>query len=197
MLMLPHTWSSEVAMTASPRSSRSPSLGFTLLELMISVAIIAILAVVAVPQFTHYMRNARNAEATLMLDVVAKGAQAYYAAPRTGANGARLPCQFPVSAGLTPAVGTCCDPSVDTDQDSRCDEDPKAFDTPTWEALQFGLSGQHLFVYAFRASGSLRDQDCDGLMSTFVLVLNGDPGATNSGCDSVVSAGLYHDYETE
>lgn len=174
---------------------------------MVSLAIIAILATVAVPQFTHHMRMARTAEATLMLDVMKKGATIYYSSPRTLTDGTRVACQFPAAVGMTPAAASCCDPSVDKDADGRCDEDPHAFDQPTWEALNFGLASQHVFQYAFVGTGSLSaanatlsaygDQDCDGLMSTFHLVIEGDPGATLSGCDSTTSAGFFHDFETE
>ncbi len=181
--------------------------GFTLLELMVSVAIIAILATVAVPQFTHHMRMARTAEATLMLDVMKKGATIYYSSPRTLTDGTRVPCQFPPGVGITPIAASCCDSTVDKDADGRCDEDPHAFDVPVWEALGFGLAAQHYYQYAFQGSGTLSaanatmsaygDQDCDGVMATFHLVLEGDPAATMSGCDSTTSAGFFHDFETE
>ena len=174
---------------------------------MVCVAIIGILATVAIPQFTHHMRMARTTEATLMLDVMKKGATTYYASPRTLKDGTRVPCQFPAPVGMTPVAASCCDPAVDKDADGRCDEDPHAFDKPTWEALNFGLASQHVFQYAFQGSGSLSsasatlsaygDQDCDGIMSTFHLVLDGDPAATLSGCDSTTSAGFFHDNETE
>ena len=190
-----------------PRQRRPRTQGFTLLELMICVAIIAILATVAVPQLSHHMRMARTTEATLMLEVIAKGATAYYGTPRTQADGTRIACQFPQPVGVTPAGPSCCDPTLDKDSDGRCDEDPKAFDKPTWESLQFGLSAQHLYQYEFTSSGTLSaatatmsaygDLDCDQMHSTFHLVLDGDPAATLSGCDSVVSAGFFHDFETE
>ena len=181
--------------------------GFTLLEIMVSLAIIAILAVVAVPQFTHHMRMARTTEATMMLDVIKKGATAYYASPRTTADGSRLACQFPASIGVTPIAKSCCDAAVDKDLDGRCDVDPRAFDKPVWESMHFGLSSQHMFQYSFESSGTLSaanavmsafgDQDCDGVISTFHLVIDGDPAATMSGCDATVAVGYFYELETE
>ena len=43
---------------------RGRSKGFTLIELMITVAIVAILAAVSYPQYTEYVRRSRLAEAT-------------------------------------------------------------------------------------------------------------------------------------
>ena len=96
---------------------------------------------------------------------------------------------------------------VVTNADGRCDENPQAFNSPTWEALGFGLASQHFFQYTFQGTGALNsanatmsaygDQDCDGVMATFHLVLDGDPAATMSGCDSTTSAGFFHDFETE
>ena len=191
----------------TPARAAARSRGFTLLELMVSVAIIAILATVAIPQFTHHMRMARTVEATMMLDVIKKGASAYYASPRSAADGSRLPCQFPKSVGITPAAVSCCEADQDKDQDGRCDANPRAYDSPTWNAVNFGLASQHMFLYSFTSSGVLADatatisafgdQDCDGIISTFHLVLDGDPAATRSGCDSTTNAGLFYDFETE
>ena len=54
-----------------PATPRSFSVrGFTLIELMITVAVIAILATIAYPSFTQYMRQARRAEAKSLLQEI-------------------------------------------------------------------------------------------------------------------------------
>ncbi|MCA9529365.1 MAG: type II secretion system protein [Myxococcales bacterium] len=53
---------------------------FTLIELMIVVAIIGLLAAIAIPAFVNYIRKARTAEATTNLGSMFAGAAAYYSA---------------------------------------------------------------------------------------------------------------------
>ena len=47
--------------------NRQRAAGFTLIELMIAVAVIAILAAVAIPQYSDYVRKSRRSDAWTML----------------------------------------------------------------------------------------------------------------------------------
>lgn len=61
--------------------------GFTLIELMIVVAIIGILAAVAIPAFMKYIKRSKTTEATMNLDAIAKGEAAYYSAEHVDTTG--------------------------------------------------------------------------------------------------------------
>jgi type IV pilus assembly protein PilA len=58
--------------------------GFTLIELMIVVAILGILAALAIPAFVGYVRRSKTAEATGNLNELFKTGASYYNQERTG-----------------------------------------------------------------------------------------------------------------
>lgn len=58
--------------------------GFTLIELMIVVAIVGILAAIAIPNFLNYQAKAQQAEVRSGLSAIYTGMMVYYGAVDTG-----------------------------------------------------------------------------------------------------------------
>jgi type IV pilus assembly protein PilE len=53
-------------------------IGFTLIELMITVAVISILAAIAYPSYQEQMRKTRRSDATIALQQIAQAQERYY-----------------------------------------------------------------------------------------------------------------------
>lgn len=78
--------------------------GFTLIELMIVVAVVAVLAAIAIPSYTDYITRARFAEATSALaNLRVKMEQYYQDNRRYSTDAAGATCGIP--GGNTPTVG--------------------------------------------------------------------------------------------
>ncbi len=149
----------------SPLVRRSPrgrlQRGFTLIELMIVVAILGILAAVAIPAMMKYLRRARTTEAIDKLAYLYRFSATYFTSERTAGaayNAASLPRQFPQSAGLTPST---VPPGV------RYIDPPGTWDAPTWQALAFHISDPHAFSYQYESAGT-------GVSAGFTARANGD-----------------------
>jgi prepilin-type N-terminal cleavage/methylation domain-containing protein len=162
-------------------NTKSTTAAFTLIELMIVVAIIGILAAIALPSFSLYIRTVRSAEATTNLSTMFKGASSYYArevaAKGLGAS-ASGSCSVPSTAGTLPAAP----------DDQKHQVDFSA--VPTYEALGFSSPDPVYFGYGVTSAGAtcgntgntdiytfyaIGDLDGDGNTGLIELAASSDP----------------------
>ena len=143
--------------------------GFTLIELMIVVAIIGILSAVAIPAFIKYIRKSKTVEATEALDKVKIGAREYFVVDHWSSGGTLIVKQFPTAVTAVPG-SPCC---------TKCTNVSANWDDNGWDTLKFGLTEPHYYSYAFKGNGTTNaarytatakgDLDCDNTQSTFEI----------------------------
>jgi type IV pilus assembly protein PilA len=162
---------------AAMQSMNKAQRGFTLIELMIVVAIIGILATVAIPAFMDYMRRSKKSEAVLQLDKIGKNAKRTYGetASYPAGTAKRLPAK--------PGGGGCCGGTGA--RPNTCAKVPTAWVADgVWSALEFEIDEDTLFYYDYTGTAqsftatATGDLDCDGtevVYSAIGAAVNGNP----------------------
>ena len=148
--------------------SKSPSRGFTLIEVMIVVAIIGLLAAIAIPLFVRHMKVAKQNDAVLALNRLSKNAKVYYTSHVAFPQG---------TAGVLPG------PDGDACKTGRLAVTNAWVSDPVWTELDFDIVDPSLFSYHYTSSTAntaeaiaVADLDCDKTLSTYKLELSGATG---------------------
>ncbi len=157
--------------------------GFTLIELMIVVAIIGILAAVAIPAFMEYMKKSKSSEASLNLNKIGKNLKTEFQSTSS----------FIIGSGpLSPdSTGTCCNKG--TNPKDKCPVNSTAWDNAVWTDLEFRVGEPSQYNYSYTGASTaatayaIGDLDCDTNQSTWTLLATPQvSGTTYSGANATL-----------
>ena len=134
---------------------KSASQGFTLLELMIVVAMMGILAAIAIPAYIRYMQESKTAEARSNVQKIFWGAVSYYNAEHVergfGAHtilSRRLPCDVvPTGSVWCPVGGP--PRGKKTSQPKDCWTNNISDQGIIWKSLDFSIADHNYYAYRF------------------------------------------------
>lgn len=171
--------------------------GFTVVELLVIVAIIAILAAIGIPALLKFVRKSKSAEASVNIKQINDGAVTWFTAEHTDSNGSPLNNHFPTSASPNGIVST--DTTVPnkipcSDGVPLYARSSARWQSQPWKSLKFAINRSHYFRYRYATNGDGRtgpnpgpqnqasftsianaDLDCDKVLSTFLSVSTFNP----------------------
>jgi len=179
-----------------PTLKKKSQEGFTLVELMIVVAIIGILAVLAIYGVTKYITNAKTAEAKNALGQLAKAAVGAYEEERSDATyippgSTGLTNQHAVCTSATWVPGAIAAVSNKKYQSSQAPGIDWSLGTAnaSWPCLKFALTEPQYFMYNYTAipAGNIWWAQADSdLKGTGTATLGFAIGGKTAGAQMVV-----------
>jgi type IV pilus assembly protein PilA len=145
--------------------------GFTLVELMIVVAIIGVLAALAIYGVRKYLANAKTAEARMALGRITKDASTAY--ERENMAGAVLTPGSSVGISHKLCVNGAAVPSAKASiQNKKYQSKASEWsDGAGWTCLKFSMSDPQYFMYTYAADAAGQAGTATG---TFTATANGD-----------------------
>jgi len=148
---------------------RTRQRGFTLIELMITVAIIGILAAIAIPTYILFVNKSKRVEAHLAVDKIVKNIKIY----------SLTRSDFPPTAAKLPAVPAC---ATGTNKTLKTPVPVWEAD-PGWKALSFHLDEPGYYQYQWdrvdAEHGTITvtgDLDCDTVVYNYIVDVESQNG---------------------
>lgn len=146
--------------------------GFTLVELMIVVAIIGVLAALAIYGVSKYLSNAKTAEARMALGRIAHDAQSAWERESMAGTVVTLGGSAANSHALCASATNTVPAAAASIKNQKYQSSPSEWstgsDTTGWRCLKFTMDGPQYFMYSYSAQGT------GAVGATFSAIANGD-----------------------